>query len=805
MSDQYPHWSEETGPTGAPQPPQPQWAPPTAPPSPAVAGPAIQPPPQMWDGSGSSTSFDVNNGPGKRVALIAAVLGAAVLLLGAGWFAVRALTASDGADSPEAATDALVDAINNSDFLTMAELLEPGERRAIATPVLFEIIPELQRLGILGDDFDSGDTDGLVIQLTDATYRVERPADSPDVAFVYFTGGTATTSFDVDEFSFGDRVRQEIDEDPSIADELGQTETEQLVSDTPLVMVERDGRWYVSMIYSVMESAFPGELPAQVTGLTPVGADSPEAAVEAMLQAAVGLDLRTMIQGLEPGEMHALHRYSPLFLDDAQQALDDFQASLDEEGVTFALSDLDLQRNDDGDTAIVEVRGFAIDIRGGSAGSGRIEYGRERIAIDIDVAEGPIGLTIEVTPTSLTIDGTVQGDVVAISATGSSDRTSWTLDGRVGEETLTGSLEIGGDCWPYVIDDGTGPSEGCLVDELGGELFTPSDLPTEFGGLPMVVAETDGQWYVSPIGTIMHGVVQGLRDLDESEVEAWFADGGSIDGGLFDFGELVLGDGLDDMGGGFDSSTTTAFQAPLAVSAGQTVAEVATLGDGENHRWTVQLGEGEALAATLYPDGADGISDPVLDVYDEFGGLVGGNDDYDGLNSGLRLQGPGVFELEARDLSASGGGYRLTVEVAADLDSLTLAPDAVLIGAPPSQPSTGAGEPQVEDVVIVDLAAGPLVLNGSVGDNAFDEYVVEATGQPILIELVAAPDSVLDPLLVVRDEFGTEIALNDDDPSGELPFLSSRIALEAPVGTLTIEARSLANIAGDYEIRISLP
>ncbi len=804
MSDQYPHWSEETRPMGGPQPP-PQWAPPTGPPSPAIAGQAAPPVPQMWDGSESSTSFDVSSGPGKRLGLIAAVLGAAVLLLGAGWFAVRALTASDGADSPEAATDALVEAVNSSDFLTMAELLEPGERRAIATPVLFEIVPELQRLGILGDDFDSGDTDGLDIRLTDVTYRVDRPADSPDVAFVYFTGGTSTTSFDVDEFSFGDRVREEIDRDPSIVDELTQTETERLVSDTPLVMVERDGRWYVSMIYTVMESEFPGELPAQVAGLTPVGAESPEAAVEAMLQAAVDLDLRGMIQRLEPGEMHALHRYSPLFLDDAQRTLDEFRAELDEEGVSLTLSSLDLERNDDGDTAIVEVRGFVLDIRGGSAGSARIEYGRELFALDVAASDGAVDLEIEVTPSSLTIEGTVEGESITLRAVGSSDRTTWTLDGRVGDETITGSLETGGECWPYVIDDGTGPSEGCLVDELGGELFTPSDLPTEFGGLPLVVAETDGQWYVSPIGSVMHGVVQGLRDLDEREVDAWFEQGGSVDGsGVFDLGDLVFGDGFDDDPGGF-SSTETTLQTPLAVSVGETVERFQTLGDGENHRWTVQLGDGEALAATLNPDGAGGISDPVLDVYDDAGGLVGGNDDYDGLNSGLRLEGPGIFHLEARNLSGIGGDYRLTVEVADGLGSLTLAPGAVLLGPVSTDPGSGSGAVEVEDIELVDPAAGPVVITGSVGNNAYDQYIVEAGGAPILIELVAGPGSVLDPLLVVRDEAGVEIATNDDDPSGELPFLSSRIVLDEPVGTLTIEARSLANTAGDYEIRISLP
>lgn len=797
MSEQPPNW----GPPPQPSPSQ-AWPPPAPQPIPAGPGPA------PYGGAESliQTEYVTSGGRGSggRIAIIAAVLGAAVLLAGAGWLVARALTASDGADSPEAATDALIDAINNEDFLTMAELLEPGERRAIAEPVLFEIVPELQRLGLLGDDFDTSETQGLELDLSNVTYRVDRPIDSPDVAFVYFTGGTSTSSLDLDEFQLGSRLREEIEQDPDAAAELERSETTDLASETPVVMVERDGRWYVSMVYTVMEGAFPGELPAQVAGLTPVGADSPEAAVERMLQAAVDLDARAVIEGLEPGEMHALHRYSPLFLDDLQRALDEVSDAIDDDGTTITLTDLDLERADADGTTLVRIRGFVVEVQGPSLGTVRIEYGRELIAVDFAAVDSADRIEVRVTPRSLVVDGTLEGEAIRFDVDGSADGSDWTVSGQIGAETVDGTVAIDDDCWPYRFEQGGEVADGCLIDDLGSAPFDTTDLPTEFGGLPLVVAETDGQWYVSPMGSMMYGVVEGLRSLDESDLDEWF-EGDSLlneldPTGIGGLGILGEGVGIDDTGGDPIGGPVTSLEAPLAVAVGQTVTETQTLGTNENHRWTVVLADGEALAATLDGGGGGEIADPVLEVYDDQGVSIGFNDDYDGLNSGLRLVGPGSFVLSAYDLAGDGGDYRLTVEVGAGLEAVSLAPDAPVIGGgtsldPPAEVA--------EDVEVVDLNQGPFVASGSVADRAYDEFVIESSGQPIIIELVPGPDSDVDPFLVVLDATGTEIASNDDDDSGELPALSSRVVLQAPEGSYTIEARSFFGRGGDYEIRIA--
>ena len=89
--------------------------------------------------------------------------------------------------------------------------------------------------------------------------------------------------------------------------------------------MEEDGRWYLSLFYTSAESAREeaGDEDIPEEGVTPDGGDSPEAAMDAILDAVEDLDLEAMIAALDPDEMQALQRYAPLFLDDAQAELDE--------------------------------------------------------------------------------------------------------------------------------------------------------------------------------------------------------------------------------------------------------------------------------------------------------------------------------------------------------------------------------------------------------------------------------------------------------------------------------------------------
>jgi hypothetical protein len=127
------------------------------------------------------------------------------------------------------------------------------------------------------------------------------------------TGGNLAAGFDPEAFPMGSRIRE-------VAKDMDRVEgTVELADVSPLVMaatVQRDGRWYVSLAYTVAEYARQAagvDFPT-TPGVTPEGFDSPEAATTALYQRLLALDLPGAVATAAPGEGDALARYAPLWL-----------------------------------------------------------------------------------------------------------------------------------------------------------------------------------------------------------------------------------------------------------------------------------------------------------------------------------------------------------------------------------------------------------------------------------------------------------------------------------------------------------
>ncbi len=807
----------------------------TPPPEAPPASPAIPPvAPQPLASSTTAPVWDAPQPPhapaapparsGGQFAWIAAIAGAVVLLAGGGWFALTALGSSGGAESPEAAMDQMIEAINNEDFLSMAELLEPGERRAIAEPMLFDVMPELQRIGVLADDFDSGQVDGFDFEFTDVTYEVVRPVDSPDVALITMTGGTSTSTVDLGAFRFGDALRDEVAElDP---EEVVETETASLASDEAIVMVERDGRWYFSPIYTALEEAFPGELPALGMGLRPLGAESPETAVESMINEMVDLDLDQAMRRLDPNEMHALHRYAPLFMNDLTTELAQAKAEMAEQGIEIQLTDLQLDTTEeDGDT-IVRIRGYEV------TGSGPdftyvTRYSPTRIETSISSAVDQIDYVNVITPRSYELDVSGDGDTFGVDLIGDQPGRSWTLDGDISGELLSAALDIDPTCSPFRYDfGGDWVGDGCLNEGLPQgaiDWLNTVELPTEFPTMPIVVTESNGEWYISPIGTVMKNVVTALGWLEDDSIDSWIADLSDLQdvdvtSELEDaFGDIgldegpidgVIGDGgVDDP---FTSTDDGAFTFPeretidrtTSVAVGETVVEAGAVDRGVIDRWAVELPEGVAVAVTV--NATDDAMDPALDVLDSDEFFITSNDDFEGLNSAVRFEttSAGVVYLEVREVFDNGGTYEMTVQVADSTEQLTVADGADdAFGF-----DSGFEETTVQDQQLVNVGTAPLVIGESLDQNTFDVYDFETRGGTLIVEMIPTEDSFLDPVIQVVDDLDQILAYNDDDSSDAgLPFLSSRVEIELPPGSYRIEARSVGDFGeGDYEISMTL-
>ena len=144
---------------------------------------------------------------------------------------------------------------------------------------------------------------GLDVSFADVDLVTESLDDG--LAVVTLAGGSASWTFDPAAFPLGADLRD------ALADELAVTTDAasfaELDEPLRLATVERDGRWYVSVSYTVAEYARRAsglELPA--TPLTAVGADSPEAAADEFYSNLVSLDLAGVLASAAPGEGDAV-------------------------------------------------------------------------------------------------------------------------------------------------------------------------------------------------------------------------------------------------------------------------------------------------------------------------------------------------------------------------------------------------------------------------------------------------------------------------------------------------------------------
>ncbi|MCB1002528.1 MAG: hypothetical protein KDB40_24790, partial [Acidimicrobiales bacterium] len=543
-------------PPAAPVPPAPS-APP-APPAgfgpPGAPGAPAGPPPI----DPTAPVVPVSDGPGGRKrskgALVGAVVGVGALVA-AGTFAVVSITGNDaegGAASPAEVGTSLTTALDNEDLLGVIDLLLPGEREMFREP-LIDTVEHLTRLEVLSDDADLSKIAGIDIQFSDVEVRDE-PTNVPDISNIYLSG-TSSITVDGESIPLGDLLideafdgeRPDMDAEPDDAD----------FEDTKMTVVERDGRWYLSLMYSAAEALRTefDELDVPEEGVEPKGGESPEGAVEAMLAAISGLDLEDAIAALDPTEMEALQRYAPLFLDDAQDAIDDV--------------DLDW-----------EIRDTEYEVSGSGS--------RRNVSI--------LALTLEVSIEGEQVTFSVDGDCATIEVDGESER--FCKDDLKSE----------------AIDD-LGLVDGDEITELI-DVVNEALSDWEVGGI--AVHEVDGQWFVSPVRSwfdVMNGL---LAALDAGELRDIIDAGSSFADDVVDDLDLPISIDDDDAAMPFpDDGDDAAVDLPIddddvTVSLPDDAGDDA--GDDSIDAFTACFFESDAAAgvACLNEGVADGSIDPIF-------------------------------------------------------------------------------------------------------------------------------------------------------------------------------------------------
>jgi hypothetical protein len=279
-------------------------------------------------------------GPGR----IIAALVAAVAVVAGGLFAAGALTG--GGNTPEDAVRDLFAAIEREDVLGALAQLDPGERDAVEGS-LEQLTAELNRLGIL-EGASLAKIDGIDFRFDDLEYRT---TDVRDGLATVRVRGRSTSKVVGRDLPLGEFVRELVGDE---IDELDEVDSDDFTDEDDLfATVKRGDTWYVSIGYSVAESARrDADLSIRDLGdgVTPRGADTPEDAVRRFFGAFAELDVRGMIELLPPGEMSALHDYAGMFLSDAEASVEDLEGAF-----SLSFPGLELQAHTDGDRSRVAV------------------------------------------------------------------------------------------------------------------------------------------------------------------------------------------------------------------------------------------------------------------------------------------------------------------------------------------------------------------------------------------------------------------------------------------------------------------
>ncbi len=447
----------------------------------------------------SSDSFNTPDGPaitvdpvaetphssrGRLFVRLAAVVLALGLAGGGAMLAISAGSASGGADTPEAAVRQLLASLSNEDVIGAAEVVEPTERATLIDAGI-AISEELVRLNVLSPEFDLSALNGVDLRFDNIQLR-SVPVRA-DITRVFIDDGSSRASVDASQLPLGPVIGEHIPPDwltfsDSVATPIG--------SSSPIAVVKRSGRWYVSLWYSVVENAriaADRPMPSLTDRPVAIGADSPEAAVERLIREALRLDPRTVIGMLDPEEMAALYDYAPLFLPDAESAANDALQAAADNGFEWSLDSISLSSTPNGELASVRLD-----------------------AIEASLTSPDVNGHLKLA------DGKVDADVTVTMADYNGDMVTTTYgihDGCTIVETDSPDMGPGYNS----CDDQSG------LGMFGGGLFmiaAQAVSGADSADFGVITHRVDGKWFVSPIRTVTTAVIASLKAVNPDDLAA---------------------------------------------------------------------------------------------------------------------------------------------------------------------------------------------------------------------------------------------------------------------------------------------
>jgi hypothetical protein len=401
----------------------------------------------------------------RRLGAVAAV----TALVGAGSFTTYSILASGGdggAATPEEAVTTFVSAVEHEDVLGMIDVTLPEEVGVLRDAVT-SATTDATRLDLLSDTFDPNGVKGVDISLDDLVLDTNYLEGG--LAVVTATSGTLNVSFDPRAFPFGAKVRELIDANAPAQSAL--TDLSTVGAPASLMTVQRDGRWYVSVEYTLAEYIRQStglEMPGPVNR-SPVGFDSPEAAANGFYDRLAALDLQGVLDTFAPGE-DAPAWLAQSWLPAANAAIEHGRA----DGWAVGISGLTYETIGNGTRRTLNPVTFKV--------TGTVPAGIDQSGSGTTGDHGPLPFSVD------HADG-------CSTYRGEGANTVFDLEASPQVKQVDGGFEL---CAP-----GLPGAWGLLL--LTGGL---ADLPA------VSVVEAGGKWYVSPLGTLLATVSTSLHDAD---------------------------------------------------------------------------------------------------------------------------------------------------------------------------------------------------------------------------------------------------------------------------------------------------
>ena len=410
-------------------------------------------------------------GRARRAGVIAAV----TALIGAGGFTTYSfLGASNngGAATPAEAVADFVSAAEHEDVLGMIDMTLP-EEVATLRAAIDSIVADAKRIDVLDTGFDGGGVKGVDISVDDLA--LDTNFYEGGLASVRATGGTFGLAFDPQLFPFGQKLRSVLPDAQSSTSSMQLGGGDQIAQ---LMTVQRDGRWYVSVEYTIAEYvrvAAKWDVPGPVAR-APIGFDSPDAAVSGFYERLAALDLQSAFDTFAPGE-DAMAWLAQSWMAEAQSVIDSGRAK----GWSVQISGLTYETIGTGDHLTLEPVTFRVE------GTAPADLNADSGVLLAPSTEGPQPFTIERADGCTTYTGTFAQSLAS----------PWSaFSGVSSDPSAAGSSKV------------CGPSRGFGLMGLLLLAGSSSDLPS------VSVVQSGGKWYVSPLGTALASTSSSLHDLD---------------------------------------------------------------------------------------------------------------------------------------------------------------------------------------------------------------------------------------------------------------------------------------------------